>query len=174
MASCYCRPQRFNVDVALLEARYKKLQQAVHPDRYGSRSAQEQAYSAAQSAGVNVAYQALVRPVSRAQYLLQLHGHDAIGETVGTAASDPALIMRVMEVRELLEDASTAPGTVRSLLAEIDGDVAGVVAALTDAFDVADFNRAASLTVELQYLTKLANEAREWLSEREAVVDQPR
>lgn len=160
------RPQRFDIEDAALEARFKRLQQAVHPDLFGSRSAQEQAYSAQASADVNVAYQTLRSPVSRAQYLLQLHGRDAIGETVGSGASDPALLMRVMEARELLEDAHAASEAVQGLLADVDGEAASALARLSEAFAAYDLDLAARLTVELQYLTKLALEAREWLAVR--------
>ena len=138
----------------------------MHPDLFGNRSQQEQAYSAAVSADVNVAYQCLRNPVSRSQYLLQLHGHDAIGETVGTNASDPMLLMKVMEARELLEDSGTTPSAVHMQLNEIAGDIARVLQALSASFLAADFLHASRLTVELQYLSKLQHETREWLAEK--------
>ena len=156
------------MDDATLEASYKRLQKYVHPDLYGSRSEREQQYSAQASADVNVAYQCLRNPVSRAQYLLQLHGCDAIGESVGSAKSDPQLLMRVMEVRELLEEDDTTPDDVRKQHAEITRDVAQAISGLAAAFEAAEYERASRLTVELQYLTKVLQETREWLASRDA------
>lgn len=104
--------------------------------------------------------------MSRAQYLLQQHGFDAIGETVGTAASNPALLMRVMEARELLEDAGTQIGAVQSQLSDIEQSVEMSLKELSASFAAGKYDQAARLTVEMQYLSKLLHETKEWLSSR--------
>lgn len=157
-------PQAFDVDEPTLEASFKALQKSVHPDRYSTRSLPEQAASAAVSSNLNVAYGLLRNPVARAQYLLQLHGVDAIGEGSGSGVAVAAsLLMEVMEGRELLEDC--APGNaaaVGALLAHAEARVAGLLGELRAAFRAGDLRGAAAATVALQYATKLRAEAGEW------------
>jgi molecular chaperone HscB len=74
-------PERFQFDAALLDRAYHRLQGEVHPDRYAAAGATEQRLALQSSARVNEAYQALKDPVARAQYLLLLHGVDALAET---------------------------------------------------------------------------------------------
>lgn len=151
-------PQRFALDSTALDRNFKRLQQKAHPDLYGSRSAREQALSARVSSDINVAYEVLRDPVSRAQYLLQLQGHDAIGEAVGTHASDPALLLQVMEARELLEAHDTPHEAVISLSKDISSAISATLVALEESFNSADYVQAAAATVALQYYSKLALE----------------
>ena len=67
-------PPRFRFDAAVLDAAYRKLQSAVHPDRFARGTDVERRLAQQSSARVNEAYRALKDPVQRAQYLLQLHG----------------------------------------------------------------------------------------------------
>ncbi len=149
-----------------MDKSFKRLQQKAHPDLYGSRSAKEQALSTIVSSDINVAYQVLRDPVSRAQYLLQLNGHDAIGDTVGTNMSDPELLMRIMEARELLEAHETKLDDVISLQSEIQNLADGAVVAIDSALASSDFALAASATVALQYYSKLLLETKEFLENR--------
>jgi molecular chaperone HscB len=162
-----CSPERFALDASTLETNFKRLQQRVHPDLYASRSGTEQALSARLSTDINVAYSVLRDPVSRAQYILELHGHDAIGEAVGTHASDPALLMRVMEARELLEDRSSSPAAVEALQAEIRGAADAATADVDAAITAGDYARAAAATIALQYFSKILLEITERM-ERDA------
>ena len=56
--------------MAQLEQRYKGAQRELHPDKFGQRSSQEQQYSADHSAQVNMAYNTLRSPLSRAVYMV--------------------------------------------------------------------------------------------------------
>lgn len=155
------------MDTSALEAAFKRLQKAVHPDFYGGASQQEQDASASASSALNVAYRTLRNPATRAQYLLQLRGMDAIGEGAGSRHVSPALLMQVMEARETVEDASTPLEQLRSLLARTAAAMEACVTDLGAAFRADDVERAQAITVALQYYSKLRAEAEEAVAARE-------
>lgn len=152
----------------MLDANFKRLQKSVHPDKFGRRSGKEQELSADASTQLNVAYRILRGAATRAQYLLQLHGIDAIGEAAGREGRvDPELLMEVMEARETLEDASVTAAAVAALNARVLRAIGTTVADLNAAFRARDHPRAADITVALQYYTKLKSEIDDWLAARE-------
>ncbi|NDP41991.1 MAG: Fe-S protein assembly co-chaperone HscB, partial [Aromatoleum sp.] len=74
-------PESFRFDPATLDHAYRALQSEVHPDRFATGTDAERRLALQSSARVNEAYLALKDPVARAQYLLNLHGVDALAET---------------------------------------------------------------------------------------------
>src|SRR5690242_14071780 len=74
-------PERFRVDDAALDAAYRRLQSEVHPDRYAQAGDADRRLALQASARVNEAYRTLREPVTRAEYLLSLHGIDPRDET---------------------------------------------------------------------------------------------
>ncbi|KAA6420365.1 MAG: hypothetical protein FRX49_09527 [Trebouxia sp. A1-2] len=83
LSFCSTEPT-YDIDKGQLEARYKRLQKDLHPDKFGGRDAQQQEYSAEQSS------------------LLERKGKPAPED--GGTISDPVLLMEVMEQRELVEE----------------------------------------------------------------------
>lgn len=162
-----CSPQRYELTDAKLDNNFKRLQRTVHPDLFGCKTKREQDFSLEASSKLNVAYRVLKGPATRAQYLLQLHGIDAIGEAVGSVNADPALLLEIMEARELLEDASVSPATVARMKARVIAVIKRTVEDLTTAFNKKDLKRAADITIALQYYTRLNSEVDDWLSRRE-------
>ena len=112
-------PPRFRFDVALLDAAYRELQAAVHPDRFASGTDTQRRLAQQSSARVNEAYRALKDPVQRAQYLLHLHGIDAVGQTDTQLPFE--FLERQLERREAASDAAAAGDerTVSALLAAV-------------------------------------------------------
>src|SRR5438034_2152698 len=109
-------PERFQFDAVLLDRAYHRLQGEVHPDRYAAAGETEQRLALQSSARVNEAYQALKDPVARAQYLLSLHGVDALSETDTALALD--FLERQLERREAAAEAAAA-GDARALEANL-------------------------------------------------------
>ena len=93
-------PQRYMLERAELDARYRNMQRSVHPDRYASASDQERRISMQQTAKINEAYEVLKDPLKRGRYLLQLRGYDIDDQQ--TTHQDPAFLMKQMELRETL------------------------------------------------------------------------
>jgi len=82
-------PEHFRVEPGALDRAYQELQSDVHPDRYATAGVTEQRLALQASARVNEAYRSLKDPVARAQYLLSLHGVNAVDETDTRLPLDP-------------------------------------------------------------------------------------
>jgi len=57
-----------------LEKSFYALSRRLHPDRFASKSAEEQAMALAESSRLNDAYRTLKDPIARTEYLLKLEG----------------------------------------------------------------------------------------------------
>lgn len=103
-------PQSFDVDGPELEARYRDLQRALHPDRHVGAPPNERRLSLSKAIEVNAAYRLLKNDIKRAEALLSLtEGEGATGATqTGQEPADPELLMEVMELREALSDAKVS------------------------------------------------------------------
>lgn len=98
-------PAVYSVDQEKLSDQYRHLQTFVHPDKFANASDYERRLSVQQSARVNEAYQILKRPLSRAQYLLEvlsdLNGVDLHNES--NRQLDSTFLMQQMEIREKID-----------------------------------------------------------------------
>ena len=96
----------FQMDLARLEHSYRALQAQVHPDKFSTASDADRRMSMQCSTHVNEAYQTLKQPISRARYLLSLHGIDTQEETNTAMPAD--FLMEQMEWREAIGEAAEA------------------------------------------------------------------
>ena len=97
--------ERFDLDVAELEAAFFAKSKELHPDRFASAPAAERVVALTKSRALNDAYQTLKKPVPRAEYMLARGGvtisdHERL---------DPAFLMEILELREY--EAELAEGT---------------------------------------------------------------
>ena len=154
-------PERFALDAAQLDAKWKSLQGAAHPDRFATETAAAQRVAMQWAIRINEAYRRLKDPLARAAYLCGLHGADVGAES--NTAMPTAFLMQQMDWRDRLADANgldevdalsdevvaSRRATLRTLEAQIDGPdatdwpaVAGIVRGLmfVDRF-LADIDR---------------------------------
>ena len=158
------RPERFALDIALLEGNFREAQKRAHPDFFGAAPPEARAAAAASSTALNVAYRALRSPIQRAQHLLALRGVDVLGEGEGAAAGrpvSPQLLAQVMEAREAVGEPGTPLPALLALQRRAEGAVAGCMEDLGAACEGGQWARAADITVALSYYSKLAEEAAE-------------
>jgi molecular chaperone HscB len=154
----------FELDAPALDRRYRTLAAQLHPDRFGSKCAREQKHSQAHASALNDAYELVRDPLTRAQLLLKRQGLDALGEEAGgSGEADPAMLMRVMEAREQLEE-TEARSALEALLRQADAGVAAAQARLSSRFKAGDVQQAAKALVELKYDIKLREEVQEKIS----------
>ncbi|OQR90699.1 hypothetical protein THRCLA_22517 [Thraustotheca clavata] len=147
-------PENFSIDPKAVEQLYWSLQKKMHPDLYGHKSETEKELSVVNSAVINTAYNMLKAPTTRANYLLHLHGIDALSDN--TTLLDPAILMHIMESREQVDDCSSLE-ELEPLKKENAADIEKCVVEITSAFDGShDLETSKRLTVQLQYLMKLA------------------
>lgn len=78
-------PQKFELDLQALDAKYFELQKQLHPDMKGG--------SEIDSAQLNAAYKTLKNKFKRAEYLVELSGENQL-------QAAPELLMEMMELRE--------------------------------------------------------------------------
>jgi molecular chaperone HscB len=109
-------PRRFELDRAVLDAQWRRLQGEVHPDRFASEGASAQRVAMQWAVRVNEAYQRLKDPLRRAAYLCELQGAPVDAER-NTAMPTPFLMQQI-EWRESLDDAGALADVER-----IDADV---------------------------------------------------
>ena len=149
-------PQRFRFDPNVLDAAYRRLQSEVHPDRFASGTDQEKRLALQSSARINEAYRALKSPVERAQYLLSLHGIDALSETDTALPLD--FLERQLERREVAAAAVAARDrdALAAVLCDVRKESDVLVTDLARFIDEnAAFADARTHVRELKFLAKL-------------------
>lgn len=99
-------PENFSVDLAVLDANYRKLQAEVHPDKFVTASPAERLKSMQTATLANEAYQTLKNPTARARYMLESQGFATLEESNTSMPAD--FLMLQMEWREAIEDAKFA------------------------------------------------------------------
>lgn len=97
-------PERFRLDAAELETRYREKSRRWHPDRFSRAPASERAEVLQRATMLNEAYRTLRSDGKRAEYLLKLRGAE-LGEDAPKTALDPDFLMQILEWREELSDA---------------------------------------------------------------------
>lgn len=94
--------RKLNVDESDLQKRFYELSRQWHPDRFGRKSAQEQAQALEATSILNDGYRTLRNPVRRAEYLLKEEGFP-IGEQRSKDVP-PELLEEVFELNMMLEE----------------------------------------------------------------------
>lgn len=146
----------FALDGAALEAAYRDIQARVHPDRFAHSGDAERRASMQWTTRVNEAYRTLKNPVTRARYLLEVHGVD-VGLETNTAMPREFLIEQ-MELRETLEQAGAAKdaAALDALRTGLRREMRQLEGALAEAIDErGDYADAAGLVRKLMFLGKL-------------------
>jgi len=152
-------PRRFRIDEAALEMAYHDLQGRVHPDRYASLPDVEKRLSMQWATRVNEGFRTLRKPLSRAQYLLELAGID-VGLHTNTAMSS-AFLMEQMEWREAVEEARAAgeSGELAQLHQRLRHQAREVFEELEHAIDERqDLDAAAETVRRLMFMEKIQHE----------------
>lgn len=149
-------PATFALNLAQLEKAYFAAQRATHPDRFIGKTEAERVEAVRRSTLVNDAYETLKNPLTRAEHLLELQGIDALSDD---ATVPPAILMEMMELRERVMDAGQDGAALAGIVSEIKALAAANEKALAEAFAAADYQRATSETIRLQYLGKAMEEA---------------
>lgn len=110
-------PRQHAVDIADLDARWRRLQAEVHPDRFAAEGAAARRVAMQWAVRVNEAYARLKDPMRRGAYLCELAGVPIDAER--NTAMPPAFLHQQMAWRESLDDAGGA-ADIEALLDEVD------------------------------------------------------
>lgn len=152
-------PRCFVLDAAQLEAAWKHVAQAVHPDRFATRSAPERRVAMQWSAQANEAYRVLKQPLLRARYLCELAGVDLQIETNTAMALE--FLVQQMSWHEQLDACLDDPQNIlarEALSQEIELALAQCQQAVSEALNAEQFKQAASRIREWMFLDKLTTQ----------------
>jgi molecular chaperone HscB len=90
-------PEKFQIDLVMLQENYRAIQKEIHPDRFATSSENEKVQSMIKSTQANDAFQTLKYPIKRAKYILSLH------KSVEKITLPPDFLMQQMEWEEHFE-----------------------------------------------------------------------
>jgi molecular chaperone HscB len=97
-------PRRLNIDMALLEQRFRELSRQYHPDYFYNAPAKERLAALERSSHLNDAYRTLRNPVSRIEYLLGLEGLALTKPGDVSNKVPPSLLEEVFALNEELDE----------------------------------------------------------------------
>lgn len=137
-------PPQFALDGAELDARWRRLQAQVHPDKFAAQGAAAQRVAMQWAVRVNEAYRRLKQPLSRGQYLCELRG--APVEAESNTAMPTSFLMQQMAWREALDEAQGV-AEVQQLDDEVDSAERELLADLRRQLDDEDDAPAAARQV---------------------------
>ena len=112
-------PERFALDRADLDARWRKLQASVHPDKFAADGAAAQRVAMQWAVRVNEAYRRLREPLSRAAYLCELRG--APIDAHDNTAMPADFLVQQMQWREALDEARDDSAALGALDEQVRG-----------------------------------------------------
>ena len=90
-------PEKFQIDLEMLQENYRAIQKEIHPDRFATSSENEKVQSMIKSTQANDGYLTLKSPIKRAKYILSLH------KSVEKITLPPDFLMQQMEWEEHFE-----------------------------------------------------------------------
>ncbi len=134
---------KLRLDPEALQKRFYELSRHWHPDRYGRKSASEQAQALEATAILNDGYRTLRDPVKRAEYLLKEEGFP-IGEQRSKDVP-PELLEEVFELNMMLEELKKGDESARTQLesakqnfGKLQSEVDHSLVALFEKYDAAE------------------------------------
>ena len=144
-------PIAFEIDTPKLSERLRQLQSQFHPDKL---SGNESASLQQNSAVINHAYDILINPDSRANYLLELSGQ---GLNVDHSIADLDFLDDAMEMRMALDDAESESNlpAITKLKTTVDQRIETQSQRFTEAYAQQDWSVAMDATQKLKFLVKL-------------------
>lgn len=149
-------PQRFALDRADLDDRWRRLQASVHPDRFAAEGAAAQRAAMQWSVRVNEAYRRLREPLTRASYLCELRGAPIGAESNTAMPAD--FLMQQMAWREAL-DGARGEAEVAALAVEVRDTEAALLDQLRHLLDVEDASATAAQRVRaLMFIARFKSE----------------
>jgi len=157
-------PRRFALDRAELDARWRRLQAEVHPDRFAAEGAAAQRVAMQWAVRVNEAYRRLKEPLARGAYLCELRGARIDAER--NTAMPPAFLMQQMSWREALDEAA-GPEAAEALDREVAASERAMTAELQRLLDEAGDAAAAAAEVRaLMFVRRFRDDIARRLEER--------
>ncbi|KAH9486930.1 Iron-sulfur cluster co-chaperone protein HscB-like protein [Psilocybe cubensis] len=157
-------PNPFHVDPRRLKAQFRKAQAQCHPDSWASKSPKQLDLAHTLSSRINEAYQCLLDPLARAEYILKRNGV-VMSETDQT--DDMELLEKVMDANEAIammgpEDADQ----ISELRSKNQDDMKRVSDVLEGLIREQRWQEAKGEAIRLRYLQGIERSYRKWQEEQ--------
>jgi len=152
-------PESFTLDTTSLAERYQALQRRYHPDNFATQPEAKRLEALQYAANINQGYQALRKPLPRAEYLLSLHGYDINNEQ--HTMHDTEFLMAQLTLRESLEEIEQQRDEVRleDFLDEIKQQQQSLMSIVTQQLADQAWQQAADTVRKLRFFSRLAEQA---------------
>lgn len=147
------------IDLPTLKKRFRQAQSVCHPDSWASKNPDKVGVAQSLSARVNHAYQTLLNPLPRIEYILETHGVH-LAET--DKAEDLGFMMEIMEAREAIDEAEEA-GEVEAILEQNSAEISQTIKELENLVKEEGWAAAKSGAIRLRYLLGIEKAAKKWL-----------
>ena len=152
-------PRRFALDRAELDARRRRLQAEVHPDRFAAADPASRRMAMQRAVRVNEAYERLKDPLRRAACLCELNGAPIRAEDNTAMPTD--FLVQQMAWREALEVASGS-AEIEAVAAQLEAYLTAAYQRLAATIDESrDFAAAAEQVRALMFVERFAEDVDE-------------
>ncbi|XP_067935520.1 iron-sulfur cluster co-chaperone protein HscB-like [Watersipora subatra] len=150
-------PVNYELDTQNLTKLYRRIQHRLHPDKAVQLSQEEKEFADKHSTAVNHAYEVLLKPVSRALYMLSLNG---LSIEEGDLEMDPEFLMDIMERNELVSD-NDDEEHLRALFDDNRCNINSLIKKISQAFNEQDFESAKVLIGMIKYFVNIEDKIKE-------------
>ncbi len=153
--SLFGLPHTFGIDASALDAAWKRVSMAVHPDRFATASAVEKRVAMQWSARANEALRVLKDPLARARYICESAGVDLQTETNTAMSAD--FLMQQMQWHERIDELSDHPDltVAQAFKKELSSALSEITADVQSLLDEKRYADAAIRIREWMFLDKL-------------------
>ena len=148
----------FEVDIKKLSKNHRKLQVLYHPDKFSTKSKEEQEISENWSALINEAYSTLINPMKRALYLLEYYGDPLLEKD--QPKLDNEFLMEIMELNEEVDGIDTQED-IKTLKESINDKINDLHESLMKKFENKDISQAKIIVAKMQYFHNVKNQLKE-------------
>ncbi|KAF8629697.1 hypothetical protein AX15_003317 [Amanita polypyramis BW_CC] len=152
-------PNPFSVSIPLLKKRFLQAQTICHPDAWSSKGPHKQDVAQTLSARLNGAYQSLLNPLSRAEYILELN---QLPMSESDQVDDMTFMSHIMEARETVEE-GTDKDEIMTLAEDNDTQINKTVMEIEKLTGKRDWIGVKETAIRLRYLEGIRKAARKWL-----------
>lgn len=152
-------PNPFSISIPALRQRFLQAQTICHPDAWSSKGPHKQDIAQALSARLNGAYQSLLNPLSRAEYILELN---QLPMSESDQVNNMAFMSRVMEAREIIEE-SEDKSEIMALAEENNARIKETVGEIGRLVGKRDWVGVKEAAIRLRYLEGIHRAVGKWM-----------
>ncbi|KAF8203656.1 hypothetical protein BJ912DRAFT_940646 [Pholiota molesta] len=141
--------------------RFREAQASCHPDAWASKSSKEGDLAHTLSSRLNEAYQTLLHPLARAEYVLAQNGYQM---SESDQAEDMAFMAEIMEAREAIDDATSENVyAVEEILESNEENIKATIEQIRRLAEIQQWTEMKGATIRLRYLEGIKRAASRWI-----------